>query len=379
LYLQARKLPRLNREATARAIELLEQAVDIDPRFSAAMAEIGFRLLVMPDPRDTAESFRWAQRAIDTDPELADGYTALAAAHAKRGMMSKSRAEYLKAIELDPNRLESMERLAVNLVDLGQFEESLHWSRLALERNPNSPAAFLVVAAPLSALQDLASLNKWLQIGQVRAPNALRLPQARALAAFMEPNPAKALAMAREFHAAHPKNFEGQATLADMALAADAPDAEGITRDFYQDRVELSFSQWIVLPESARLRLAYFARRRGDEAGTRRLVDDAEKAARQAWNEGVDTPTLPIEMAVIRALRKDNDGAMEWIQRAYDRGWRIRASNMADPMLAELRSDARFQALMRRIQSDLDRMRKDSSEIRQLFEKTIPSLPPPQK
>jgi len=70
---------------------------------------------------------------------------------------------------------------------------------------------------------------------------------------------------------------------------------------------------------------------------------------------------------------------LEWMQRAYDRGWRIRASTAVDPMLSNLRTDTRFQALMQRMKADLDRSRKDSAEIRELFEKTLPSLPPPAK
>lgn len=77
-------------------------------------------------------------------------------------------------------------------------------------------------------------------------------------------------------------------------------------------------------------------------------------------------------MAVIQALRKDNDRAMEWMQRAYDRGWRIRASSAADPMLSNLRTDSRFQSLLQHIQADVDRARSESAEIRELSEKTIP-------
>jgi hypothetical protein len=45
-------------------------------------------------------------------------------------------------------------------------------------------------------------------------------------------------------------------------------------------------------------------------------------------------------------------------------------------MLAGLRPDARFRALMTRIEGDVLQMRLDSSELHDLFEKTVPGLPP---
>src|SRR5215467_1404685 len=48
-----------------------------------------------------------------------------------------------------------------------------------------------------------------------------------------------------------------------------------------------------------------------------------------------------------------------------------------DPMLANLHRDRRFDALLQRMKQDVDRMRRHSSELKYLVEKTPPSLPPP--
>jgi tetratricopeptide (TPR) repeat protein len=371
LYLQAKKLNPANAETTARAIDLLKQAVDIDPRFASAMAEIGYRSLY---PRRIDEAYRWAQRAIDTDPDLADGYVALAGANADRGMASKARAEWLKALELDPNRLQPMQYLVSATLDVGQFEESLHWGRLALERNPKAPKNLAMVAGTLLALGDFPDADRLLQLGEQHFPNSYLVPQMRAMEAIAKEDPAQALQNARNLRAARPKAVEVQALLADMALAAGSPDAEGLNRGFYQEALDQSFSNWLLFPESARVRFAYFAWSKGDETAARKWLDEAEVNAIQCWKRGVESPLIAVEMAVIQALRKNNDRAMEWMQRAYDRGWRIRASSVADPMLSNLRSDTRFRTLLQHIQADLDRARSESAEIRELSEKTIPFL-----
>jgi hypothetical protein len=280
-------------------------------------------------------------------------------------------------LELDPNRLQAMQSLVTAAVDLGQFEEALHWGRLALERNPSAPKTLALVAAPLLALEDFRDADRWLQVAQQRFSTFYLLPQMRVIEAITKQDIAQALQMARSLHAARPKLLEVQGLLADVALAAGAPDDEELNRGFYREALDQSFSNWLVFPESARVRFAYFAARKGDKTTARKWLDDAESWASQEWNRGVESPLLPIEMAAIRAIRKDNDHAMEWMQRAYDRGWRIRSSTAVDPMLSNLRTDPRFQALIQRTKADLDRIRKESAEIRELFEKAVPSLPPP--
>lgn len=250
LYLQAKKLSQANAETTARAIDLLKQAVDIDPHFAAAMAEIGFRSLY---PRHIDEAYHWAQRAIDMDPDLADGYVALAGANADRGMASKARAEWLKALELDPNRLQPMQYLVSATLDVGQFEESLHWGRLALERNPKAPKNLAMVAGTLVALGDFPDADRLLQLGQQHFPNSYLVPQMRAMEAITKQDPAQALQIARNLRAARPKAVEVQALLADMALAARSSDADELNRGFYQEALDQSFSNWLLFPESARV------------------------------------------------------------------------------------------------------------------------------
>ena len=95
------------------------------------------------------------------------------------------------------------------------------------------------------------------------------------------------------------------------------------------------------------------------------------------WAAGVDTPALPVQIAAARALRKDANGALEWLQRTYERGWKQPTATRLDPMLSSLRGDKRFTNLIARMEDDLRRAAQNSAEIRLLFEKTVPALPAP--
>src|SRR5262249_28388036 len=137
--------------------------------------------------------------------------------------------------------------------------------------------------------------------------------------------------------------------LADLALMARAPDAERLNRDIFRNNVAPAFGSFWFLPESARPRYAYWALQRGDVATSSVLLDEAEQAALQALKQGIESPAVSVELAAVRALQHDNDGAMEWLQRAYDNGWRVAWPTRLDPMLENLHSDNRFVNLIARM------------------------------
>ena len=65
------------------------------------------------------------------------------------------------------------------------------------------------------------------------------------------------------------------------------------------------------------------------------------------------------------------------VPRAYEHGWRQPQTMRLNPLLANLRRDARYERLLQQMQDDVARIRNSSTEVRELFEKTVPALPPP--
>jgi TolB-like protein len=113
LYLQAKKARSLGRDALARTLSLLKQAVELDPRFADAMADIGYLLHLRGDPRDNAEAINWAQKALAIDPDSAQAHQSLGAAYSGAGAVTKSRAAFKRAIELDPNNTVALNNFSI--------------------------------------------------------------------------------------------------------------------------------------------------------------------------------------------------------------------------------------------------------------------------
>jgi serine/threonine-protein kinase len=85
------------------------RALELNPRFTFAMVQLGF---VRQVKGDLAGAERWFQKAIELDPE-SGAHIGLGSVDLLRGDLAGAEAEYRKAIELDPNSPKSRKNLAL--------------------------------------------------------------------------------------------------------------------------------------------------------------------------------------------------------------------------------------------------------------------------
>jgi tetratricopeptide (TPR) repeat protein len=378
LFLQARRArAMLSRDSMARTISLLKQAVELDPRFAEAMASISYLLMLGNDPRNVQEALDWAQKALAVDADSAAAHQSLATAFGNKGAFTKSRAEFKRAIEINPNDTVTLNNYSVLEAQLGHFEESLQLARRGLELNPYFTEAYFHVSIPLQFLASREQVSKWLELWRVRFPRAYRVPMAQLLFEVSGGNYQGALDGARKILETYKGNPEIELLVSDLAMVCGAPDAEEILRRVSNGALDPAYLQFMILPESPRARLAWFLLKRGDKAGAEKMLADAERVAMEHWRSGVQAPGLPVELAAIHAMRGDGNEAANWYQRAFDAGWRERLHEKLDPMLIPAASHPRFRAVVQQIEEDVRRKAAESREVKALFEETVPTLPPP--
>jgi len=143
-------LHRQNKEDNEAAILALERAVEADPAFAPAQAELAqaytWKLfLFAPEERKLAEkAFMAAEKALALDPNSA-------VAHLARGRLlwtpannfphEKAIREYRRALALNPNLDEARNQLALVYCHIGAFDEALRESHEAVTTNPNNNLA----------------------------------------------------------------------------------------------------------------------------------------------------------------------------------------------------------------------------------------------
>ena len=112
IYLRSQVLSSGERQQNLRAIELLRDALKLDPGFAVAQASMAYRLFFLAycgDPKYLDLSIEEAERAVEMDPTLARAHVALASGYAVKGWAARSRQEFLKAQELERSGVRDLE------------------------------------------------------------------------------------------------------------------------------------------------------------------------------------------------------------------------------------------------------------------------------
>ena len=149
-YLRARVLFRGSRQLSD-AAALLEQVVARDPNYARAwalLASVYQRFPTMTEPTGTlaerrryvdewlGKSERAAERSIELDPDLADGYVPLGLTRGFRGDFVRAEELFSRALALDPLNPEALHSSSNLLAALGRFEQALAMRQQVIALEP---------------------------------------------------------------------------------------------------------------------------------------------------------------------------------------------------------------------------------------------------
>lgn len=284
-----------NPQATRKALEYFQQAVQYDPNFALAYAEIGdcYFAGVGPTGHDAfvqAESF--AQKALAIDETISGAHSVIAYARMHEFDWPAADREFRRAIELDPAHPSGY--YVEFLMSQGRFDETLAIAeRMARE----DPVAIL-------AVHGLGMIYFYAR----RYDDAL---QAFRKALELDPNYYWSL-----LRRAQTKEQIGRVAEATAEFEKLGPKAE-----------------------------VFLARAHALAGNT--------QSARQIFSRILSDPNttkeFTYEIALVYAGLKENDKALDWLERAYDDRSYHMIYIKIDPRLDPLRAHPRFQQLLRRV------------------------------
>jgi TolB-like protein/Tfp pilus assembly protein PilF len=160
LYVRARRwCERRSAEGFKRAFEYLNRAIELDPNFALAHAELA-QIISVPcyygavDPNIAYPRARTCvRRALQLDPDLAEAHEVEATALKNYDWnWEAAEKEYRLTIELNPNYAVGHYHLSYLLAEQGRFDEAIHEAAEALARDPmsgllNAGLAFVLLHA----------------------------------------------------------------------------------------------------------------------------------------------------------------------------------------------------------------------------------------
>ena len=141
-----------NKEDMAKAGELFEAAVELDPYYAYAIAGVAWADLLayeyqwVPDLEAALErGFEFAKKAVAADDWSVDAHWVLGYAYLMKGEHERALAEYERAFTLNPNDADLMADMGYVLTYVGRADEGLSLVEKAMRRNPFYPDWYLNV------------------------------------------------------------------------------------------------------------------------------------------------------------------------------------------------------------------------------------------
>jgi serine/threonine protein kinase len=200
LYLRQNELAMGVRAQNLAGMQLLREALALDPAFALAEARLAYRTLVLSyydKPKYIDEAIALSQHALSLDPSLSRGHFAIASAYLIKGFFAQARLSFLRALELDPNDTLSMQNLSLLEVQGGRLDEGLYWASRAFQLSARSSNDYRHVSIPTLYLRDDESTLRWLAEAQRRFPSDGWPHEQQAIVEVMQDHPADALVRVR--------------------------------------------------------------------------------------------------------------------------------------------------------------------------------------
>jgi len=294
-------------EALKTSVDYFNQAIAKDPNYAQAYAGMALAYVLYPQysvgkPAESMPKGKAAARkALALDDTLAEAHTALGQAlFSYERNTAESDREYQRAIELNPNYATAHQWYGgANLITTGRFDQAITEGRRAVELDPLS----LIANLELGAIYGYARQNDQ-AIAQLRK--------------IIEMDPNWYLARMVLCQSYSFKGEYGEAV-------AECEKARGLN----DDPAVLSY-----------LARAYVLSGKRDEA--LKVVAQMQELDKQRY-----VPAYGFGFAY--AALGDKDQAFQWLERSLqDGGWEITFLKV-DPALDNLRSDPRFNDLVKRV------------------------------
>jgi len=309
LYLKGRYYwNKRTEEGFRRGIEYFQQAIEKDPNYALAYAGLAdsFALLGTSfSPMSAAERMAKAKaaamKALEIDDSIAAAHTSLAfIKHRFDWDWRGAEKEFKRAIELNPNYATAHQWYAFFLATMGRMDEAIAEAKLAQQIDPLS----LVMNSALGRVYHFARQYD-LAIDQFRK------------AIDMDPNFASA-------------RFDIAASYTEKRMYAEAI-AE------YQKGLAIAGRNLTYLSE-----LGWAHARAGNTLEARKVLKQLEEISRQSY-------VPPFAFAFVYIGLGDKDHAFAWLEKEFEQRDNPIVFLKAEPLFDPLRSDPRFQDLLRRV------------------------------
>jgi TolB-like protein/tetratricopeptide (TPR) repeat protein len=348
LSLRSREFSATGIATNRTGIELLRQAVALDPDFSDAWARLSWRhtwAARLGDLDAVEEAFATARRALEVDPASAFAHFALGSAYSVSEEIEENIASFERAVALDPDHFTLLD-LSYNNAVTGRSAVALKQVTRAVRLSRNVPNARAHAAAVLMMLGDEQRLEQWLDLAATEGleMSRLDLERARLLARQGRSEDSLELLRAGRERWAGNEEFERHSA----ALRVFLGDCRDV-RSFIERQAEIAPAARMWGLGTPRTLFAQVLLEEGEAARATALFAESLRTHEEMFAAGRGWPERWLETAAIHALLGQPDEALKWLQRTFDAGLYVPGQLARDRRFAALHDDPRFQEIVARM------------------------------
>ena len=300
-----------------------------------------------PDALDTAIAM--GRRALNIDPELAEGYKALGLAQESKGLIKEGLESYSKAVAINPNYAPVVANIGSLNYSLGNYDEALKWLRKAVELQPGFARFYALIGLQYLYLGMEPQALTWLERSLEFQPGFIFPDMVLASLSVYEGQPEEALIRIKRILAAHPDEPNA------LNVAGDAESAAKRYREavpYYEKLVAISS-----VGGAPGNKLGFVMAKTGDAARAEKII--AESLAACLENPRLDQPGSPLRYYVAEAyaLQGKTSQALESLEKSVAAGNNDRWLFL-DPLLESIRGTDRYLAITETLEKRLEAMRE---------------------
>lgn len=143
---------RFTPETIAEGRKLFEKAIELDPNYARAHANIAFSYAISVfsgfslDPKgDLETALRYGRKALALDPDVPQVHFSLGLVYWQLGEISEALSSIDTALKFDPNYADAYANLAAVKIYVGDYEEGLQAIQTAMRLNPRHPFFYIEI------------------------------------------------------------------------------------------------------------------------------------------------------------------------------------------------------------------------------------------
>jgi TolB-like protein/Tfp pilus assembly protein PilF len=348
---------RYKKEENEQAVALFKQAIEIDPDYALAHAGLAdayyqrFMRFGFPEAEWLDPAIEQAQKAISLDPNLAEGYKALATLYGfVKGWWRKAVEAGQKAVEANPNSALANSSLGQYYLNTGELDKAFRFIKKSIALGP----AWAFPCADLGyiyfGLDDPVRAEEWLKKSLELQPDLdwANMAQIEVYLALGEYD--KAIEQSQTGLSKFPGN--PSAWIIEFAALAELFSGHyEKAQEYYQKIGE----------QPIELGYIYWKAGRKDEA--KKLFQGNLDRLQKRLEQGDESNGIGFSMAAIYAVQGNKEDALRWLQKAVDAGYRNYRYLSRYPLLENIRDDERFKRIIDDTKAKVAEMRRRVEQL----------------